>query len=402
VGVSRLGRFDGWSAVRSFYIGAQPYTYPVSANWNLVSLPILPVSFLADTLFSVALSPVYGYGATGDYAAQETLANGIGYWAKFPPSQSVTLRGFPLEIDTLAISAGWNLIGSVTTTVTAGGMIVDPPGILSSRFYGFAGGYMATDTLLPMRGYWIKALAEGTIILNPSGPLHAPASLAKEEGLLNVLTFTDATGSVRTLRFHSSPDGKDLYSEELPPPPPVGLFDARFLPNGLPEQASQSRDHVMDIAIASAVYPVTMEWKITGAAERYALTVNGRSTNIGGQGNMRIEVPSAQITLGPLAAADVPRVTGLEQNYPNPFNPTTTIAYDIAIGGDVRLQVFDLLGREIRTLFSGKQERGRYTVQWNGTDGAGNPVSTGLYYCRLSTTEAGQQHLEVRKMLIIE
>lgn len=402
VGVSRLGRFDGWSVVRSFFIGAQPYTYQLAANWNLVSLPVQPVSYLADTLFSSALSPVYGYSPSGDYAPLDTLTNGSGYWVKFPPSQSVTLRGFPINADTFAISAGWNLIGSVTEPATIANMTIDPPGILSSRFYGFANGYATTDTLLPMHGYWIKATAEGTIILNSTGPLQIPASLEKDDGPWNVLTFTDATGSVRTLRFRHSPDGTRLQTEELPPPPPTGLFDARLLANANAGGATQPAGQSMEIALASAVYPVSVEWQVHGTMERYALTVDGGSTLLGDRGALNIDAPSSRITLVVAASADLPRVTRLEQNYPNPFNPSTTIAYDIAVGGEVRLQVFDLLGREIRTLVAGTQEQGRYTVQWNGTDGAGKPVATGLYYCRLTTTEAGTQHMDVRKMLVME
>lgn len=69
----------------------------------------------------------------------------------------------------------------------------------------------------------------------------------------------------------------------------------------------------------------------------------------------------------------------LEQNFPNPFNPTTMISYQVGSRSHVKLQVFDLLGREIRTLVSEDQSPGRYTVAF---DAAG--LSSGVYFYRLS------------------
>jgi hypothetical protein len=68
----------------------------------------------------------------------------------------------------------------------------------------------------------------------------------------------------------------------------------------------------------------------------------------------------------------------LEQNYPNPFNPITTINYELRNTNDVRLSIFDVLGREIAVLVNKKQNSGEYEVIW---DGANYP--SGIYYYRL-------------------
>jgi len=77
---------------------------------------------------------------------------------------------------------------------------------------------------------------------------------------------------------------------------------------------------------------------------------------------------------------------GLGQNFPNPFNPTTRIAYWVPEGGkrDVQLLIYDVSGARVRTLVNESKRGGRYEVQWNGRDDAGNQVASGVYFYRLS------------------
>ncbi len=78
-----------------------------------------------------------------------------------------------------------------------------------------------------------------------------------------------------------------------------------------------------------------------------------------------------------------PTEFALKQNYPNPFNPTTNIRYDIAEKGDAQLVIYNMLGQEVRSLVYGNQNIGRYEVEWNGLDNAGQPVATGIYIYQL-------------------
>jgi hypothetical protein len=77
----------------------------------------------------------------------------------------------------------------------------------------------------------------------------------------------------------------------------------------------------------------------------------------------------------------------LSQNYPNPFNPTTSISYDLPETSDLRLTIYDITGRTVATLADVHQPAGSYTTQWNGSDDSGNPVSTGVYFCRLQARD---------------
>jgi hypothetical protein len=73
----------------------------------------------------------------------------------------------------------------------------------------------------------------------------------------------------------------------------------------------------------------------------------------------------------------------LIQNYPNPFNPETNINYALPEVADVKLIVYDLTGREIRTLRDATQSAGWYQLKWDGLDDNGSPVNSGVYFTRL-------------------
>ena len=97
--------------------------------------------------------------------------------------------------------------------------------------------------------------------------------------------------------------------------------------------------------------------------------------------------------------AVLPKTFALDNNYPNPFNPSTTLPVAIPRTSLIRLVVYNILGEEIRTLYDGPIEAGRYLFTWDGRSGHGNPVATGIYIVRL-TTGAGQSF--VHKMALLK
>ena len=84
---------------------------------------------------------------------------------------------------------------------------------------------------------------------------------------------------------------------------------------------------------------------------------------------------------------NVPRRTALHQNAPNPFNPMTTIRFDLARKGPLRLHVYDVAGRLVRTLIDDTMEPGMHQTVWNGQDDAGRQVSSGVYLYQLLAGE---------------
>ena len=93
----------------------------------------------------------------------------------------------------------------------------------------------------------------------------------------------------------------------------------------------------------------------------------------------------------------VPHQFRLDQNYPNPFNPSTKIHYSLPEESRVRVDVYNLLGVRVRTLVDAFQNGGDHLVTWDAMDNRGNPVTSGVYVCRLAT---GNQYMQ-RKMVLL-
>jgi len=94
----------------------------------------------------------------------------------------------------------------------------------------------------------------------------------------------------------------------------------------------------------------------------------------------------------------VPASTLLLHNYPNPFNSCTTIVYQLQKGGNVRIDIFNLLGRHVKTLVNQKREAGYYSVRWDGKNTQGVSVSSGIYIYQMQADEMILQ----RKLLLLE
>ncbi|UCE66848.1 MAG: S8 family serine peptidase [Candidatus Zixiibacteriota bacterium] len=88
--------------------------------------------------------------------------------------------------------------------------------------------------------------------------------------------------------------------------------------------------------------------------------------------------------------ASVPYRFGLSQNYPNPFNAQTTIEFALGVPGEINLSIYDLLGRKIVNLKSGMLNAGRYSLIWDGTNGSGKAVASGIYFYRLESLEGSR------------
>ncbi len=93
----------------------------------------------------------------------------------------------------------------------------------------------------------------------------------------------------------------------------------------------------------------------------------------------------------------IPTQYNLAQNFPNPFNPTTNIAFDIPEHGQVAITIFNLIGQQVRTLMNDQMVAGRYHVEWNGLDNAGNAVASGVYFYELRS----ENFIARKKMILL-
>lgn len=80
----------------------------------------------------------------------------------------------------------------------------------------------------------------------------------------------------------------------------------------------------------------------------------------------------------------IPGEFELLQNYPNPFNMKTIISFSLTSEKDVDLSVFDILGRKVTTLYSGRAKAGNTDVSWNGRSSSGDDIASGVYYYTLT------------------
>ena len=94
----------------------------------------------------------------------------------------------------------------------------------------------------------------------------------------------------------------------------------------------------------------------------------------------------------------LPDEFALQQNYPNPFNPVTTLRYDLPENGLVTIIIYDMLGKEVKTLINQSQNAGYRTVIWNATNDYGKPVSAGIYLYQI---QAGEYN-STKKMVLLK
>jgi hypothetical protein len=110
--------------------------------------------------------------------------------------------------------------------------------------------------------------------------------------------------------------------------------------------------------------------------------------------------PSEAVTV--LLAIDdgltIPTDFALNQNYPNPFNPSTQIQYALPIDANVSITIYDVMGREVRSLVNKTVSAGYHSTLWNATNNLGAPVSAGVYIYTISANE----YRDVKKMILLK
>ena len=94
----------------------------------------------------------------------------------------------------------------------------------------------------------------------------------------------------------------------------------------------------------------------------------------------------------------LPHAFNLYNNYPNPFNPVTTLRYDIPENSHVTITIYDMLGRQVKTLTNQTQDAGYKSLIWDATNDYGKPVSAGIYLYQI---QAGE-YISTKKMVLLK
>jgi hypothetical protein len=405
-GVSDLSR---WTAGPPATVTLNP---SFAAGWNLISNPVtnaIPGDSVRQ-LFPTSLNP-YVFEFAGGYVQRFRVVNGKGYWDKFPAAVSPALTGSPRTRDSMAVVAGWNIVGSISNPVDTNTIVSVPPGLKASNWFGYAGGYTPVTQIIPGKGYWVKSTGVGKFVM--ANPLAAAkeASAIQIENILNSLTVADRNGNSQVLYFGADASNQIAVAQyDMPPVPPVGAFDARFVTN---EGGSMVRTHAAKVdaaveyavAIQSDAYPLTVSWNVQKGTAVYQIADGqGATREMSGSGSWTIsnsEVNSLAIQL--VGDGQLPATFALNQNYPNPFNPSTTIKYALPVDSRMTMDVFNTLGQRVRSLVNDDVAAGYHEVEWNGTTSAGASLASGVYFVQMSAKGTnGASFSSVRKLMLLK
>ena len=286
----------------------------------------------------------------------------------------------------VTLSAGWNLVsgGSETMGVET---ISDPDGIVvANTLYGFGTGYESSTELVPGQGYWIRTTATGDVVIGGA------ASRSRE--------FADRLKNASSISFN----GKALYfgatvpeaeklSYSLPPVPPAGAFDVRYSDDLIYTGSTGN------IVVMNPYEELNISYHVADNSKWILTSVEGDIFELSGSGHFSMtNIEYAEFTLVKSEISMEPVMFGLQGSYPNPFNPTTTINYSVETEGLTSLIVYDMMGREIKSLVSGYLMPNHYTVVWNGKDYFDRQVPSGIYLYRLTSGE----FTDMKKVMLLK
>ena len=118
----------------------------------------------------------------------------------------------------------------------------------------------------------------------------------------------------------------------------------------------------------------------------YVLEINGQVIAIGSKNKLTSKLKNTNPN-------SISLTYSLSQNYPNPFNPTTKISFALPKAGFVTLKIYDILGREIKTLVNEIRQDGNYSVDFNASE-----FSSGVYFYRIQAND----FTDVKRMLLVK
>ena len=370
-------------------------------GWNLVGLPVEVDNSSYETLFPDAIpGTLYSYDAINGYISENELVPGNGYWLRFDDASSNFLSGQSFEQVSVSLTEGWNIVSGISVDVELPVCIDDPEGlIVPGTIYGWEGVYTAAEIIEPGKGYWIRSYGDGEItIFNPldRNVDNSDFEMVNHGSGMNSLIFSDNKNRHVELYFGRHLTNADELSFSLPPAPPAGGFDVRFADD------MKFSENGGEIFIQNKHWPLLVEFrnphseipnieKLVTVDWYLVDEISGKEYAFNEGGAIEISEPTERLTL--YRSTLTPEHFALQQNYPNPFNPTTTIEFSVETQSIASLQIYDIKGRLVETLVSGKLVSGSHSVEWDASN-----VSSGVYIYKL-TTPFGQQ---TKKLILLK
>jgi hypothetical protein len=436
---------SGSGAERHFklVVGGLFKTRNFQAGWNLVGIP-LSIDSTLSSMFSDDVSTFYIYTYTfkEGYKIDTTFTLGKGFWLGLLDSAVVDFLGIPVK-DTISTNLDkyWNIISTpYLTPITKGNIFVERSGFkipfdsavssgwISSALFGYdprTKSYYLSDTLEPWLGYWFATLKDSlNIIYTPPSTAPSPkvifADVKSDDRNWNVILSARLGEVLDKLAFfgirEGASDGIDRFDYPKPPLPPgektiqVYFYHPEWNFELGPYFASDIRAYFGDVKSWKFYVrclsggEVKLSWDLSQVPGRFNFTLfdvsSGRVVDMrsvseyvyNAVNNETREFRIDAVT-GVSEENTIPKSYALYQNYPNPFNPSTTIEFDIPERTNVKLVVYDILGREVETLIDKELEPGKYKLNFNATN-----LPSGVYFYTLRTPK----FTKTNKMLLIK
>ena len=344
------------------------------ANWNLVGLPVGTEDNSYSQVFPNSISNTL-YAFDAGYVSAENLELGEGYWLRFDAEGENMVTGGSVSEIPVTLAAGWNLISGGSESMGVG-TISDPDGIVvANTLYGFGTGYESSTELVPGQGYWIRTTATGDVVIGG-------AAARSGEFVNRLKNASSILFNGKALYFDAVVPEAEKLSYSLPPVPPTGAFDVRYSDNLIYTGSTGN------ITVMNPYGELNVSYHIADNSKWILTSATGDIFELSGSGQFLIpNTVNAEFTLIKSEISIEPVMFGLQGSYPNPFNPSTTINYSVETEGLTSLIVYDMMGREIKSLVSGYLTPNHYSVVWNGKDNADRQVPSGIYLYRLTSGE---------------
>ena len=396
-----------------------------SEGWNLVGLPFALRTDTAEALFSgataVATAEVSGRYELLDVA---DLRSGQNYWLNLDQPKSTIVAGERTEHLALSLHEGWNLISGWSCTIPANAIYANAD-VVPHTLFGFAGAYHSVTQLLPGSAYWVLTTATTTLELscsktdreNSPGPpafrmgsdiFSSKASNepdyteAADFDLLDFaeLTVSDARGRSYSLYFGSSlpPELSDLPYFSLPPLPPPSAFDVRLAGD---LRLSESANVFAHVQATDSPLSVVLDGPVTERAE-YEVEVYAKGHPIAvyslSVGNpIVIEERGVDALFLRTTTEAVPAAFALTAVYPNPVVDEVNITFDLPEPANVKLEIYDVLGRRIHSAEKSALEAGaNHVFRLRATS-----LTAGAYFFRLVADMPSQTRNETGRITVV-
>ena len=438
-------------------MGASPFKegFPIR-KWRIISIPTElddpGVTTIFDTVFETDPGEqtwkLYEWTAS-DWAYATEVTPGKAYWLHQWVADTVnftTGTGVSVDLTGTTISAlpGWNIFSSPYPFGV--NVSLDADVFAGPYTYGdFSGEGWGTDVtqLAPWSGYAVYNWGDSpqTFDLRPLDQLGSLGKRGKESMASNGWrlklavtgnTYSDQANYIGQLT--DAEDQRDGY--DLPEPPYIeGYISLSMARPDWGEKVtrftSDMRSPTEDVAVwdinlrtQGETGPITLAAELWGdypsGHEIWLLdVVTKAATNLLKSSEMVItayheKIPNRyKVISGPAdrvqmmideVLGQLPESFSLSQNYPNPFNPITTIRYELREPSQVHLLIYDLLGREVKTLVNEAQDMGARSIRWDGRNAQGLNVSAGIYFYRISmqSLSGNTRFTKMKKMVLLK